>query len=139
MLGRSLCGGKSIEDIWSTRSTFKAEGAIKESMPQDAFKDLCRCLHFADDWEEDDLQWSHTYPHAKEEPAEDTARHRRKFAVIEDAYNKRWQAIVKFGRWMTADKSRVAGWYHSPMTVGPEPKPIQQALPFTLFASLMDL
>ena len=125
MLGRSLCGGKSIEDIWSTRSTFKAEGSIKESMPQDAFKDLCRCLHFADDWEEEDSQWMDTYPHAKEEPAEDTARHRRKFAVIEDAYNKRWQAIVKFGRWMTADESRVAGWYHSPMTVGPEPKPIR--------------
>jgi len=73
----------------------------------------------------DDAQWKDTYHHAKEEPAEDTARHRRKFAVIEDAYTKRWQAIVRFGRWMTADESRVAGWYYSPMTVGPEPKPIQ--------------
>ena len=26
---------------------------------------------------------------------------------------------------MTADESRVAGWYHSPMTMGPEPKPIR--------------
>ena len=44
---------------------------------------------------------------------------------MEYAYNKRWQAIVKFGRWVTADESRVAGWYHSAMTVGPEPKPIR--------------
>ena len=27
--------------------------------------------------------------------------------------------------WITADESRVAGWYHSVMTCGPEPKPIQ--------------
>ena len=26
---------------------------------------------------------------------------------------------------MTADESRVAGWYHSPITCGPEPKPIR--------------
>ena len=38
---------------------------------------------------------------------------------------KRWQAIVNFGRWITTDESRVAGWYHSPMTNGPEPKPIR--------------
>jgi len=55
MIVRSLCGGKSSVDIWSTRSTFKAEGSTKESMLQDPFKDLCQCLHFRDDWEEEDL------------------------------------------------------------------------------------
>ena len=38
---------------------------------------------------------------------------------------KRWQAIVNFGKWITTDESRVAGWYHSVMTCGPEPKPIR--------------
>jgi hypothetical protein len=38
---------------------------------------------------------------------------------------KQWQAIVNFGRWITSHESRVAGWYHSVMTIGPEPKPIQ--------------
>ena len=33
--------------------------------------------------------------------------------------------MVKFGIWMTADESQISGWYHSPMTVGPEPKPIR--------------
>jgi len=27
--------------------------------------------------------------------------------------------------WVTADESRITGWYHSPMTVGPDPKPIR--------------
>ncbi|KAL7517840.1 hypothetical protein ACHAWF_000163, partial [Thalassiosira exigua] len=48
MIGRTLSGNNSIEDIWSERHSFKACGPIKESMPQDAFKDLCRCMHFAD-------------------------------------------------------------------------------------------
>ena len=33
--------------------------------------------------------------------------------------------MVKFGRWTTADKSQIDGWYRLPMTVGPEPKPIR--------------
>jgi hypothetical protein len=40
-------------------------------------------------------------------------------------YNKRWQGIVNFGKSITTDESRVAGWYHSVMTIGPEPKPIR--------------
>ena len=36
-----------------------------------------------------------------------------------------WQQCVKFGRLITADESRVAGWYHSLSTIGPYPKPIQ--------------
>eukprot|EP00957_Ditylum_brightwellii_P090791 6913795-Ditylum_brightwellii.AAC.1 len=62
-------------------------------MPQDTFKDLCWCMHFADDWEEDDVQWNEENHHVKEEPSEDTAHHWRKFGMLEDAYNKQWQAI----------------------------------------------
>jgi hypothetical protein len=82
-------------------------------------------MHFADDWEEDDNRWDETYHNVKEEPLEDIAHHCRRFSVLEDGYNKRWQAIVNFGRCLTADESRIAGWYHSPMTIGPEPKPIR--------------
>ena len=108
-----------------TQSKLKAVSSIKEAMPQDAFKDLCRCMHFADNWEEVDEQWSEKYHHVKEEPSEETAKHQRKFGILEDGYNKRWQAIVNFGRCVTADKYRADGWYHSPMTLGPEPKPIR--------------
>ena len=54
VLARALTGNRSVEDIWSTRESLSAVPSIKESMTQDAFKDLCRCMHFADDWEEDD-------------------------------------------------------------------------------------
>ena len=129
-IGRMLSGNRSVEDIWSTRDAFSAVGPIKESMPQDAFKDLCRCMHFADDWEEDDERWNEVYADDKEAVTEGTARHRRKFGTLEGGYTNRWQAMVIFGREMTADESRVAGWYHSPMTVGPEPKPIRTGATF---------
>jgi hypothetical protein len=32
---------------------------------------------------------------------------------------------VNPGKWITTDESRVAGWYHSVMTIGPEPKSIR--------------
>jgi len=71
MLVRALCGDKAVADIWSTYNVLKAEGLTKESMHYDSSKDLCRCLHFVDDWEEDDMQWKDVYLHTKEEPAED--------------------------------------------------------------------
>ena len=125
LLGRALGGNPSVNQMWSTRSTFKSIGAVKESMPQDAFKDLCRCMHFADDWDDDDERWDDVYEFAKEEPNAGTAKHRTKFGTLEDGYSKQWQRLVRFGRDVTADESRVAGWYHSPMTMGPEPKPIR--------------
>ena len=83
-------------------------------------RDLTRCLHFSDDWEEEDAEeWEEKYGDGKEEATDTTARHRKKFSMVEDAYNRRWQAIVNFGKWITADESRVAGWYHSVITCGP--------------------
>ena len=48
-----------------------------------------------------------------------------KFSRTEDGYNNRWQEVVNFGKWMTADESQAAGWYKSMMTIGPDPKPIR--------------
>jgi hypothetical protein len=47
--------------------------------------------------------------------------HRLKHGQLEDGYNKRWQDIAHFGKLITTDES----WYHSVMTIGLEPKPIQ--------------
>ena len=94
-------------------------------MTQDAFKDLCRCMHFADDWDAGDANWNANYPEAKCAASEDTAKYRKKYGMLEDGYNKRWQQIVRAGRWLTADESRFAGWFHSSPTIGPEPKPIR--------------
>ena len=62
-------------------------------------------MHFGDDWEEADDRWDEMYSDAKEVAPEGTAKHRRKFGVLEDGYNNRWQDMVYFGRCMTADES----------------------------------
>ena len=53
------------------------------------------------------------------------AAHQVKFKLFEGAFVKRWQQCDKFGKWVTADESRLAGWYHSPCTIEPAPKPIR--------------
>ena len=126
-MGRMLRGFPSIDGTWSTRESLTAIGAVKESMPKDAFQDIYRCMHFSDDWDEedDDVDWDAVYGDKKVGPSADAAQHRRKFDHIEDGFNKRWKECVTFGQWVTCDESRVAGWYHSVMTIGPEPKPIR--------------
>jgi hypothetical protein len=44
--------------------------------------------------------------------------------VFKDGFNRWWKECLIFGCWLTFDKSHVAGWYHSPITQGPDPKPI---------------
>ena len=77
------------------------------------------CILGDEDWED----VYHDDPKAEADVS--TAAHWLKHGFLEDAYNKRWQAIVNFGKWIAVDESLVAGWYHSAMTIGPEPKPIK--------------
>ncbi len=96
IVANCLCGNRSVEQIWSTREVFDAVEPIKLSMPQDAWKDMARCMHFADDWEDDDDQWNaDNYPAEKCAPSPNTAKHRKKHGMLEDAHNKRWQEVVK--------------------------------------------
>jgi hypothetical protein len=125
-LARSLRGNPSIERCWSTRESLDAIGTCMESMPKNAFEDMYRCLHFDDDWDvEEGDEWDEIYSDKRVTSPNDTAHHRRKFAMFEDGFNRRWKECVQFGRWVTFDESRVAGWYHSPITQGPDPKPIR--------------
>ena len=121
---RSIRGFPSIDECWSTRCPLDSIAPLKESMPRDAFTDMYRCLHFADDFDEDE-EWSDIFFDEKHVSPE-TAKHRRKFGEVEDAINRRWKECVTAGMAMTHDESRIAGWwYHSIMTIGPEPKPIR--------------
>merc|ERR1712086_865396 len=118
-------GHPSIEHSWSTRDSLFHVGQCAESMLLAAFEDMHRCLHFADDWEEDaDANWEDVYLDKKVQLSA-TAKHRVKFGMVEDAFNKRWKELVAYGLHITFDKSRVAGWYKSSITIGPEPKPIR--------------
>jgi hypothetical protein len=75
-------------------------------------------------WHWDDDGWGYVYADKKKCSPDGTARHRWNFSMFEDGFNHRWKECVIFGRWLTFDESRVAGWYHSLITQGPHPKPI---------------
>ena len=73
-----------------------------------------------------DFEWNEVFDFPKCDHDHDdyAAAHRIKWALIEDAYVKQWQQCVHFGKWVTADESRLARWHHSACTIGPDPKPI---------------
>ena len=125
-LVRAIKGLPSIDDCWNTREALDAIGTAKESMPRGAFADMHRCMHFADDWDEEDGDiWTDSFSDSKVESPSDSAWHRRKFGMVEDAFNRRWKEAVTSGRRLTMDESRTPGWYHGPITQGPEPKPVR--------------
>ena len=53
MMARIWSNNSSIDNMWSIRKILDTVPFVKESMPQDAYKDLYRCMHFVDDWEAD--------------------------------------------------------------------------------------
>ena len=95
-----------------------------ESMPKNAFKNMYSCLHFNNDWDNGEEWEDDIYTDRKMCSLDGTAHHQRKFLMFKDGFNIWWKECVEFGKWLTFDKSRVAGWYHSPITQGPDPKPI---------------
>ncbi len=124
-LMRSLRGNPSIKQCWLNRESLDAIGTCMESMPKNAFEEIYSCLHFNDDWNNGEEREDDTYADRKTCSPDGTVHHRRKFAMLEDGFNTRWKECVEFGKWLMFDKSRVAGWYHSPITQGPDPKPIR--------------
>jgi hypothetical protein len=44
--------------------------------------------------------------------------------MFEDGFNRQGKECMIFGLWLTFDESCVAGWYHSPIMQGPDPKSI---------------
>ena len=120
-----LRGFPSIRDTWSTRETLFAIGMATESMLRGAFEDINRCFHFADDWDEpEDVDWEDIYLDNEYKSPEST-KHCLKNSIIENAHNKAWKLYIKFGKDLTYDESRCAGWYLDPIVIGPEPKPIR--------------
>ena len=125
-MGRMLKGFPSIEETWSTRDSLSAVGPVIESMTQDQYIDIHRCMHFSDDFDAvDAVEWDTIYDDPRYAPSPDSPKHQKKYGHIEDGFNYRWKECVHFGKWVTVDESRVAGWYHSCITIGPEPKPIR--------------
>ena len=97
---------------YSTWSWFNHNTPAVDSLPRDCLQDLTWLLYFVDNWEldENNFEWNEVFNFPKHDHDHDNyaASHRIKWALIEDAYVKRWQDCVKFGNWVTADKSRLA-------------------------------
>ena len=122
---RMLRGYPSVPDTWSTREPLFEIGVCTEAMPKDAMLDRNRCMHFTDDWTEDDAEdWGAVYNDPKVESPE-TSRHRIKFCLIEDGFNDAWMKHIILGKYITFDESRIVGWYSSAITMWPEPKSIR--------------
>ncbi|OEU05936.1 hypothetical protein FRACYDRAFT_257320 [Fragilariopsis cylindrus CCMP1102] len=126
LLAKMLTGSRSINQMFCTREIFNAVPPIQESMPKNALEDMTSCLHYSDDWDPmGDADWDEVYDDPKVVAPPHTARHRVKHGILEDCYIQRWQYCVNPSKWITTDESQIAGWYHSCMTIGPDPKPIR--------------
>jgi hypothetical protein len=78
----------------------------------------------SDNWEEEEEVWDKYFTDVKVESLLGVAHHRHKFGIIEDAFNARWKVAVIFGWQLMMVECRTPGWYHGPITQGPEPKPV---------------
>ena len=85
----SFLGTLSVRDyVFCARKKINPpDDPVKESVPQDAMKDLIRCMHFSDNWDDDT-----TVPDldTKGVLKDGTTQHQKKYAVLEDSYNARW-------------------------------------------------
>ena len=76
MMARIWSNNTSIDKMWSVREIFDAVPSVKESMPQDAYKDLYCCMHFVDDWGADtNSKWEEYFMDLKVEDDGDTSTH----------------------------------------------------------------
>jgi hypothetical protein len=88
-LARMNHGGRSIEQIFSTREILEAVPSVQAAMTKCALEDLTTCLHYSDDWiPKDGGVWDDLYPDPKVVAPPSTASHRLKHGRLEDGYNK---------------------------------------------------
>ena len=106
----SLRGNLLIEQCWSTRESLDAIGKCMESMPENSFEVIYSCLHFNNDWDNEEEWEDGTYIDRKTCSPDGTAHHRQKFLMFKDGFNIWWKECVEFGKWLTFDESHVAGW-----------------------------
>jgi hypothetical protein len=86
-LGRMLNGGRSIDQIFSTREILDAVPSIQAAMTKGALEDLTTGLHYSDDWDpEDDGVSDDINDDAKVVAPPSTASHRLKHGQLKGGY-----------------------------------------------------
>ena len=81
--GACLCrmanGGRSIDQIFSTREMLDDVPLIQAAMTEDALEDSTTCLHYSNNWDpKDDGVWEGIYDDPKAVADPSTATHRLK-------------------------------------------------------------
>ena len=81
--------------MYSTWSWFNHNAPAVDSMLRDCLQDLTWLLHFVADWklDESNFEWNEVFNFPKHDHNHDhyAPSHHIKWALIEDAYVKRWQ------------------------------------------------
>jgi hypothetical protein len=97
-LCKMLMGNRSIEHIFCIKEIFNAVPSIQASITKKALEDLTGCLHYSDDWELMGApNWDDICDDPKVEADASMASHRVKHGILEDGYNRRWQAMLILG------------------------------------------
>ena len=66
MMTRIWLNNTSIDNMWLVHEILDAVPSVKESIPQDAYKDLYRSMNFVDDWEvNSDSEWDEYFMDSK--------------------------------------------------------------------------
>ena len=101
-----LRGFLSVDDIWDTRESLNTVGMANDALPQAAYIDIQRCLHFSDNWDDDsNTEWSDSYLDERDGLEVGAAHHCQKFCVLEDSFNTCYKRCVEPGEKTTFDKS----------------------------------
>jgi hypothetical protein len=90
-LRRMANGGRSIDQIFSTREILDDVPLIQAAMTKGASEDSTTCLHYSDDWDpKDDGVWDDLYndPKVVADLSTPTAIYRLKHGQLEDGYSK---------------------------------------------------
>ena len=83
---------RCCRDIHPSFRPSPLETSSVQCMTLNALKALCRCVHFSDDWEEEGVDSEDNYSDIQAEMDRELRNNRKKFSMVEDACNKRWQA-----------------------------------------------
>jgi hypothetical protein len=103
-----------------------------ECMPKNAFQDIYTCLHVDDDWDRDN-EWGDVYSDSKTCSLEGTAKHRQKFSMFEESFNRRWKECTIFGRWLTLMRAVLRTGTTAPSRKGQIQSPFAPAQQSTLW------
>ncbi len=110
---RAIKGLPSVNYCRSIRKALDAVGTVKESMLCGAFSDMQWCMHFAEDWEENEGDvWNNYYTDEKvDSPTEVAHHHLWSLKMYSTSNGRRPWSLGGSWRW-TKPNTRLVSWPH---------------------------